>query len=131
MYIEDTLVLTIFIRVRTTCIDKCTCTGSFNTCTCIYNIHVGHVLLTFLESYAHCTNIRNTCTCTCNYMYMYVQLYMYCTRMYIVSSKYTMYMYIIHVSVALVKKYAKVIQNYYLKFMGGFDAAQMREIVMV
>ena len=41
------------------------------------------------------------------------------------------HMYIILVSIALVKKYAKVIQNYYLKFMGGFDAAQMREIVMV
>ena len=32
---------------------------------------------------------------------------------------------------ALVRKYRKVIQNYHLKFLGGFDAAQMREIVMV
>jgi NCK-associated protein 1 len=31
---------------------------------------------------------------------------------------------------ALVKKYHKVIQNYHLKFLGGFDAGQMREIVM-
>ena len=29
------------------------------------------------------------------------------------------------------RKYRKVIQNYHLKFLGGFDASQMREIVMV
>ncbi|XP_003382558.1 PREDICTED: nck-associated protein 1-like [Amphimedon queenslandica] len=31
---------------------------------------------------------------------------------------------------ALVRRHRKVIQNYHLKFLGGFDAAQMREIVM-
>ncbi len=52
---------------------------------------------------------------------------------------YTVYMYIIpsiviimrFVIIGLVRRYSKIIQNYYLKFMGGFDAAQMREIVMV
>ena len=43
----------------------------------------------------------------------------------------TMYLHVIILSIALIRRYAKVIQNYYLRFMGGFDAAQMREIVMV
>ena len=55
--------------------------------------------------------------------------YYSCTS--IVYSTSTVYLNVIILSIALIRRYAKVIQNYYLRFMGGFDAAQMREIVMV
>ncbi len=34
-------------------------------------------------------------------------------------------------SSALTRKHYKVIQSYYLRYMSGFDAAYMRDVVMV
>ena len=33
--------------------------------------------------------------------------------------------------IALLRKHYRIIQNYHLKYMSGFDAAYMRDVVMV
>ena len=40
-------------------------------------------------------------------------------------------MYIINTVAALMRKHHRIILNYYLKYMSGFDAQMLRNVVMV
>ena len=42
-----------------------------------------------------------------------------------------LHIYICHLNIALMRKHHRIILNYYLKYMSGFDAQMLRNVVMV